>query len=110
MTGRRVALALLAAYMAALAVAVKAHAKLPAATIAFWDRVAACETGGNWRMHGSTYSGGVGFYNRTWEWWARELGLLHRFPSADRAPRLVQIRVAEYGLNTHRGYWGCLHR
>jgi hypothetical protein len=108
-TGRSVALALLAAYMAALALAVKAHAKLPPATVAFWDRVAQCETGQNWQMRGSTYSGGLGFYNQTWSWWARELGLAQRFPTANLAPRLVQIRVAEWGLRQHRGYWGCLH-
>ncbi len=108
MTGRRAAVALLAAYMAALALAVKATAKLPASTVAFWDRVAQCETGQNWRMAGATYSGGLGFYNQTWAWWARELGLLGRYPSANLAPRLVQIRVAEYGRRVHRGYWGCL--
>ena len=29
----------------------------------YWDRMAACETGGNWSMTGPRYSGGVGFYN-----------------------------------------------
>jgi hypothetical protein len=75
----------------------------------FWDRVARCETGGNWHMRGSTYSGGVGFYNSTWTAWASELHLTGRYPNAADAPRLVQIRVAEYGLTVHRGYWGCLH-
>jgi hypothetical protein len=75
----------------------------------FWDRVAQCETGGNWRMRGPTYSGGVGFYNPTWSSWAGELRLVARYPNAADAPRLVQIRVAEYGLTVHRGYWGCLH-
>jgi hypothetical protein len=106
-TGRTVAYALLAAYMAALALAVKAHSKLPPATVAFWDRIARCETGGNWQMHGGSYEGGVGFYVTTWQWWARELGLLGRYPHANQAPRLVQIRVADYGLRAHRGYWGC---
>lgn len=109
-SSRRFAVALLAAYILTLAGAVKAHAKLPPATLAFWDRVARCETGGNWQMSGSTYEGGVGFYWATWRWWASELGLLERYPHAYMAPRTVQIRVAEYGLNTHRGYWGCLHR
>jgi len=75
--------------------------------IAFWDRIANCETGGNWRMRGSTYEGGVGFAVTTWRWWAGKLGLLARYPHAYLAPRLVQIRVAEYGLLTWHGYWGC---
>jgi hypothetical protein len=107
MIARRLAVALLAAYLLVLALAVKAHAKLPPATVAFWDRIARCETGSDWQMSGSRYSGGVGFANSTWAWWARELGLIVRYPTADRAPRLVQMRVAEYGLVHYRGYWGC---
>lgn len=33
---------------------------------AAWDKVAICETGGDWTMTGSIYSGGVGFLNDTW--------------------------------------------
>ena len=58
-------------------------------------------------MHGSVYSGGVGFANTTWTWWASELGLAHRYPFADWAPRLVQIRVATLGYRRHNGFWGC---
>lgn len=76
--------------------------------MAFWDRVQHCEeptTG--WSTRGSTYSGGVGFYNSTWSYWAGKLGLARRYPNASDAPRLVQITVAEYGYQ-HRGYWGCI--
>jgi hypothetical protein len=97
----------LATATAILALAAPAQAKLSPDRIAFWDRIANCETGGNWRMSGSTYEGGVGFAGTTWRWWARELGLLARYPHANLAPRLVQIRVAEYGLTRYRGYWGC---
>ena len=31
-----------------------------------WNRVAICETGGNWKMHGWKYSGGLGFRNDVW--------------------------------------------
>jgi resuscitation-promoting factor RpfA len=104
---RLAAVGILTVYLVALAFAVKAAAKLPVDRLAFWDRIAQCETGGNWRMHGPVYSGGVGFYNGTWSWWARELGLARRYPFADWAPRLVQIRVAEYGYTRHNGFWGC---
>lgn len=59
-------------------------------------------------MRGPTYSGGVGFANTTWEMWARKLRLVSTYPNAADAPRLVQIRVAAYGLSKG-GYWGCLH-
>jgi hypothetical protein len=82
------------------------------ATIAYWDRVARCEQpdgagGALWNHPGPRYQGGLGFYFATWDWWARELGLVRRYPDAGDAPRLVQIRVAEYGRRVHRGYWGC---
>ena len=91
----------------ALFVTVRAASALTPSVIRYWDAIADCETGGNWRMHGSVYSGGVGFANSTWSWWARELGLVARYPTADQAPRLVQIQVADYGRRVHRGYWGC---
>jgi hypothetical protein len=80
---------------------------LAPSTIAYWDRVARCETGGQWRGLGRTYQGGLGFYWATWDSWAGELGLEARYPDAGDAPRLVQIRVADYGRRVHRGYWGC---
>jgi hypothetical protein len=81
---------------------------LSAATIAYWDKIGRCETGGNYQMHGSSFSGGLGFANSTYEWWADELGFLARYPSADLAPRLVQIRIADFGYRLYRGYWGCM--
>jgi hypothetical protein len=81
----------------------------------YWDRMAACETGGNWSMTGSRYSGGVGFYNGTWDaWGGREFA-----PLAGQATREEQIivanRVATQGYHGPRGYvapvgysgWGC---
>jgi hypothetical protein len=32
-----------------------------------WDRLAVCETGGNWRHYNSTYQGGLGFYHGSWD-------------------------------------------
>jgi len=81
----------------------------------YWDRMAACETGGNWSMTGPRYSGGVGFYNGTWDaWGGREFA-----PLAGQATREEQIivanRVATQGYHGPRGYvapvgysgWGC---
>ncbi len=69
-----------------------------------WDGIAMCETAGNWSMQGSRYSGGVGFYNATWNGFGgREFA-----PNAGMATREQQIVVAErvharYGLSG----WGC---
>jgi hypothetical protein len=82
--------------------------------VAFWERVAACETGSRWDWgarrrpaEGSTYEGGPGFYYASWEMWARALGVYGRYPHAYLAPKLVQVRVAQYGYE-RGGYWGCL--
>jgi hypothetical protein len=72
-----------------------------------WRRVAWCETHSHWRMRGPTYSGGLGFFNSTWDEWAQKLHLLRRYPNAADAPPAVQIRVAKFGF-AHHGYWGSI--
>lgn len=82
----------------------------------YWDRMARCETGGNWSMTGPSYSGGVGFYNKTWDaWGGREFA-----DKAGNATREQQIivanRVATQGWQGPKffvepvGYsgWGCV--
>ncbi len=71
-----------------------------------WDGIARCETGGNWQMRGSTFSGGLGFANSTWS----GFGGRQFAPNAGMASREQQIVVAErvyarYGLSG----WGCRH-
>lgn len=62
-----------------------------------WDRVAVCETGGNWRMEGPVYSGALGILNANW---VRYGG--RRFASdAGRATPEEQVWVAE---RINRGY------
>ena len=71
----------------------------------FWDRMAQCETGGNWSMVGSRYSGGVGFYNGTWDaFGGREFAA-----RAGQATRAQQIIVANRVANdVGLSGWGCL--
>jgi hypothetical protein len=71
----------------------------------YWDRMAQCETGGDWTMVGSRYSGGLGFYNGTWD----SFGGREFAARAGQATREQQIIVAnrvadEVGLSG----WGCL--
>ncbi|MFE4976282.1 transglycosylase family protein [Kitasatospora sp. NPDC056651] len=57
-----------------------------------WDRVADCESSGNWRVNtGNGYYGGLQFDQPTW----RENGGLDYAPRADLATREDQIAVAE---------------
>ncbi len=35
--------------------------------MAEWARVNVCEEGGNWYVHGSQYSGGLGWLHATWD-------------------------------------------
>jgi hypothetical protein len=76
------------------------------ARTAVWDRIAQCETGGDWSMQGSRYSGGVGFANSTWNaFGGREFA-----PNAGLATREQQIVVAER-VRDYGGYtgWGCAY-
>jgi LysM repeat protein len=62
-----------------------------------WDRIAACESGGNWAINtGNGYYGGLQFTQSTWA----GAGGLQYAPRADLASRDQQIAVAsKLGLN-----------
>src|SRR5688500_7079387 len=72
-----------------------------AATTATWDRLARCESGGNWHINtGNGYYGGLQFSPGTWDAYGG-----NRYASnAHRATKAEQIRVAERLLDD-RG-WG----
>ncbi|MBN0047244.1 LysM peptidoglycan-binding domain-containing protein [Streptomyces actuosus] len=56
-----------------------------------WDRIAQCESGGNWHINtGNGYYGGLQFSAGTW----RAYGGTAYAPTADRASRQQQIAVA----------------
>ncbi|GGX30260.1 transglycosylase family protein [Streptomyces noursei] len=66
-----------------------------------WDRLAQCESGGNWRIDtGNGFSGGLQFGHSTW----RSYGGGSYAARASRASREQQIRVAERVLA--RQGWG----
>jgi resuscitation-promoting factor RpfA len=61
-----------------------------------WDRIAACESGGDWSINtGNGYSGGVQFSHSTW----RAYGGEEFAPLAYQASREEQIVVAERVLD-----------
>lgn len=77
------------------------------ANSAMWDRIARCESGGNWQINtGNGYYGGLQF--ATASWLANGGG---DFASrADLASRAEQITVANrYYARAGLGPWGCAH-
>lgn len=74
-----------------------------AATDAEWDRVAACESGGNWAINtGNGYHGGLQFAPGTW---AGHGGTKYA-PTADQATKAQQIEIAERVLaGQGKGAW-----
>jgi hypothetical protein len=84
--------------------AAAAAARVRRSRDAVWDRMAQCETGGNWSMRGSRFSGGLGFYNGTWN----DFGGRQFASNAGYATREQQIIVAER-VRARFGYtgWGC---
>ena len=73
----------------------KTNTKTAAATVTdgnVWDRIAACESGGNWSINtGNGYYGGLQFTQSTWN----AYGGQHYAARADLASRGAQITVAK---------------
>jgi pyruvate/2-oxoglutarate dehydrogenase complex dihydrolipoamide acyltransferase (E2) component len=83
---------------------VRNSAPAPASTSGFpWDRLAQCESGGDWHIHTSNgFSGGLQFVNSTW----LSNGGGAYAPQAWQASREQQIAVAERVLsNSGPGAW-----
>ncbi|WP_407641724.1 transglycosylase family protein [Amycolatopsis panacis] len=71
-----------------------------------WDRIAQCESTGNWSINtGNGYYGGLQFDKQTWN----AYGGGQYAPTADKATREQQIAVAEKVRAARGGYsaWGC---
>jgi resuscitation-promoting factor RpfA len=72
-----------------------------AATSRTWNRLAGCESGGNWHINtGNGYYGGLQFSSSTW----RSFGGGKYAARADLATRAEQIRIAEKVLRVQG--WG----
>jgi nucleoid-associated protein YgaU len=73
------------------------------APVSTWDRVAQCESGGNWHINtGNGYYGGLQFAASTW----RSYGGTAYAPRADLAGKAAQIAVAEHVLRSQGpGAW-----
>ncbi|MFE8945799.1 transglycosylase family protein [Streptomyces sp. NPDC007856] len=88
--GRTTAALAGAALLAPLGV-LAATGNAAAADNGVWDRIAQCESGGNWHINtGNGYYGGLQFSAGTW----RAYGGTAYAPTADQASRSAQIAVA----------------
>jgi resuscitation-promoting factor RpfA len=97
---RRIA-ATTASLAAAVAAPLMAVAPAEAASDGTWNRLAQCESSGDWHINtGNGYYGGLQFSDETWDAFGGE-----RFAStADQASRAQQIQIAEKVLDTQG--WG----
>jgi uncharacterized protein YabE (DUF348 family) len=77
------------------------------ANAAMWDRIAQCESGGNWHINtGNGYYGGLQFATSSW----LANGGDDFASRADLASRAEQITVANrYYAKAGLGPWGCAH-
>ena len=77
------------------------------ANSAMWDRIAECESGGNWSINtGNGYYGGLQFATASW----LANGGDDFAPRADLASRAEQITVANrYYAKAGLSPWGCAH-
>ncbi|MGW4298516.1 transglycosylase family protein [Streptomyces sp. NPDC004376] len=88
---------------AGLAIPLVAAGTADAAAPSTWNKVAACESSGNWSINtGNGFYGGLQFTRSTWE----AYGGTHYAPRADLATREQQIAVAEKVLDAQGpGAW-----
>ncbi|WP_030341473.1 transglycosylase family protein [Streptomyces sp. NRRL S-1022] len=88
---------------AAVAAPLMAAGNASAATSAEWDKVAQCESGGNWSINtGNGYYGGLQFSASTWA----AYGGTAYAPQANQAGKAQQIAVAEKVLAAQgKGAW-----
>src|SRR5262245_22026932 len=90
---------------AAVAVPLMGATSASAASVATWDKVAQCESGGNWSINtGNGYYGGLQFSNSSWA----AAGGTQYAARADLATESQQIAPAEKLLAIQGpGAWSC---
>jgi resuscitation-promoting factor RpfA len=88
----RMSIASLAVGVAAALAPIATATPAQAASVATWDRLAQCESGGRWHINtGNGFYGGLQFTRSTWI----SFGGKRFAPMAHKATRLEQIKVAE---------------
>ncbi len=76
-------------------------------SLATWDRLAECESNGNWSINtGNTFYGGLQFNKMSWDWAIEVGGHTNKPAYPHNATRMQQITVAETLLEIHPAGWG----
>jgi len=104
----RKAISAVAAAGGLAAVALATAGSASAATDAQWNKLAECESGGNWGINtGNGYYGGLQFSRTTW----LAYGGGAFAPTANKASREQQISIAaKVAVGQGWGAWGCAGR
>jgi transglycosylase-like protein len=75
----------------------------PLSCIGCWERVASCESGGNWNIStGNGFYGGLQFLQSTWE----SYGGTRYAPTPNTASKMQQIAIASYMSLSHWPHCG----
>jgi hypothetical protein len=94
---------------AAVAAPLLSATSASAASVSTWDRVAQCESSGNWANHDSGHNGHYGGLQFSTSSWAAAGGKKYA-PRADYATRNEQIQVANKLLAMQGpGAWQCAY-
>jgi hypothetical protein len=82
----------------------------------YWDKVAQCETKGDWQDKGQ-FAGGLGIYYRTWVGWGGEEFAPKQWLATREEQIIVANRIALHGWLAPSGFfqqpvgflgWGCI--
>lgn len=91
-----------AAVLGVVALMLSGHGTAGAATTETWNRLAGCESGGDWHINsGNGYFGGLQFSQGTWE----AMGGLKYAARADLATAREQMAVGEVLLRANHYSW-----
>jgi hypothetical protein len=69
-----------------------------------WDKLAECETGGNWAAQGPTWQGGLGIFYKNWSYYKDKSFAANAGDATREQQIVVGMRIQKkYGW----GAWGC---
>ena len=79
----------------------------------YYDKLARCETGSNWRHSTKSYTGGLGIYRGTWRHWSGSPSALGKSPKyqvqvADNIAFLGYTKKGVYKPPVGPWGWGCV--
>lgn len=79
----------------------------PIPLVSYWEKIAKCETDGNWQHKGGNgaghyFEGGLGIYDGTWDNWGGEEFADHAYDATKEQQIIVANRIALFGYEEVR--------